>query len=141
VLSGLCAAQCLALYLIVAGMTGLEGSGVQQFLTLCLTSGCGMLLGLVVSALMSNADKAMAVIPVLLIPQVILADSIVKLGDGMRLLAQWLVPAFWSVSAMLGTLPKGSAKPEWGADMLALAAMATSLVCLAAAALKRKDIL
>lgn len=141
VLSGLCAAQCLALYIIVAGMTGLEGSGVQQFLTLCLTSGCGMLLGLVVSALMSNADKAMAVIPVLLIPQVILADSIVKLGDGMRLLAQWLVPAFWSVSAMLGTLPKGSAKPEWGADMLALAAMATSLVCLAAAALKRKDIL
>ncbi len=143
VLSGLCAAQCLALYLIVAGMTGLEGSGVQQFLTLCLTSGCGMLLGLVVSALMSNADKAMAVIPVLLIPQVILADSIVKLGDGMRLLAQWLVPAFWSVSAMLGTLPKkiGGLKHEWDADMLVLAAMATSLVCLAAAALKRKDIL
>ena len=143
VLSGLCAAQCLALYLIVAGMTGLEGSGVQQFLTLCLTSGCGMLLGLVVSALMSNADKAMAVIPVLLIPQVILADSIVKLGDGMRLLAQWLVPAFWSVSAMLGTLPNkiGGLKHEWDGDMLALAAMATSLVCLAAAALKRKDIL
>lgn len=144
VLSGLCAAQCLALYLIVAGMTGLEGSGGQQFATLCLTSGCGMLMGLVVSAMMSNADKAMAVIPVLLIPQVILADSIVKLGDGMRLLAQWLVPAFWSVDAMVGTLPKGflnlnGAKHEWGADMLALVAMAAALAGLAAAALKRKD--
>jgi ABC-type multidrug transport system ATPase subunit len=144
VLSGLCAAQCLALYLIVAGMTGLEGSGGLQFATLFLTSVCGMLMGLVVSALMSNADKAMAVIPVLLIPQVILADSIVKLGDGMRLLAQWLVPAFWSVDAMVATLPKGvlnlnGAKHEWGADIAALVAMAAALAGLAAAALKRKD--
>ena len=146
VLSGLCAAQCLGLYLIVAGMTGLEGSGVQQFLTLCLTSGCGMLLGLVVSALMSNADKAMAVIPALLIPQVILADTIVKLDGAMRLVAQWFVPAFWSVDAMVGTLPKGflnlgGANYEWGADMLALAAMAAALALLAAVALKRKDTL
>jgi ABC-type multidrug transport system ATPase subunit len=144
VLSGLCAAQCLALYLIVASMTGLEGSGGQQFATLCLTSGCGMMMGLVVSALMSNADKAMAVIPVLLIPQVILADIIPPLGDGMRLLAQWLVPAFRSVDAMVGTLPKGflnlhGAKHEWGADMLALVAMAVALAGLASAALKRKD--
>ena len=144
VLSGLCAAQCLALYLIVAGMTGLEGSGGQQFVTLCLTSGCGMLMGLVVSALMSNADKAMAIIPVLLIPQVILADVIRPLGDGMRLLAQWFVPTFWSVDAMVGTLPKGllnlgGANHEWGVDMLALAAMAAALAGLAAAALKRKD--
>ncbi len=144
VLSGLCAAQCLALYFIVAGMTGLEGPGGQQFATLCLTSACGMLMGLVVSAMMSNADKAMAVIPVLLIPQVILADIIPPLGDGMRLLAQWLVPAFWSVDAMVGTLPKGflnlnGTKHEWGADMLALVAMAAALAGIAVAALKRKD--
>ena len=127
-------------------MTGLEGNGGMQFLTLFLTSVAGMLMGLVVSALVNNADKAMAIIPVLLIPQVILANSIKELGDGMKLLAEWFVPTFWSVEAMVNTLPKGllnlgGPSHEWGPDMLALGAMSLTLVGMTAAALKRKDTL
>jgi ABC-type multidrug transport system ATPase subunit len=145
VLSGLCAAQCLALYVIAAVITSLPGAAVPQFLALFLTSVCGMLMGLLVSALVSSADKAMAVIPILLIPQVIFADVITPLGDGVRFIAQWCVVAFWSVDALLNTLPTlfgiKDAQYGGGVDALVLCLMAGALAGLAALALKRKDTL
>lgn len=60
-----------------------------------------MLLGLLVSAYASSEDQATGVIPLLLVPQLLLAGAIVSLHDmtaPMHVLAS-LIPARWSFAA------------------------------------------
>ena len=144
VLSVLCAVQCLALFVIVAPLTKLESEAGKLFLTLCLTSWSGMLMGLVVSALVDNADKAMAIIPVLLIPQVVFSDIITHLEGFARAIAYWTTVSFWSVDAMLNTIPSGPRLPfrphhSWGEGFLSLCLFNLVFAAVAAWALKRHD--
>jgi hypothetical protein len=144
VLSALCAAQCLAMYEIVTSMTSLPGSAFAQLAALFLTALCGSLLGLLVSALVDTGDKATAIVPILLIPQVILADIVTPLGDGLRQFAQLFIVAFWSVDAMVQTLPGpfglfGTSHHGLGSDWFVLLLFAVGLAGATAWALKRKD--
>ena len=144
VLSVLCSVQCLAMYLIVAATTSLPGNAVAQLATLFLTALCGSLLGLLVSALADTTDKATAIVPILLIPQVILADIVTPLGDGLRQFAQLCIVAFWSVDALVDTLPATigflrASHHSLGPDLFALLLFALGFAGLAAWALKRKD--
>ena len=89
VLTALCAVQCLGLFIIVSPLTSLEADTGKLLLTLLLTAMSGTLMGLVVSSLVDSADKAMAIVPVLLIPQVILANIITPLEGFTRTIAHW----------------------------------------------------
>ena len=73
--------QCLIMLGIVWQFRGREGSALVSVAALTLASWCGVALGLIISALASNADKAMAVVPLVLMPQIVLAGALVALPD------------------------------------------------------------
>jgi len=105
-LSGLCAVQCVTLLAIVSYMVPISGSIVERGTVLFFTALAATSMGLMVSALVSSADKAIATIPLLLIPQMILSDVSIKLEHVSRIVAKTSIIAFWSFSAIKQTLPE-----------------------------------
>ena len=83
VLSLLCLFQAAALVGIFALAVDLPGSDLELypklFSAVLLTQLAGLSMGLLVSALSANSDRAMAIVPVLLIPQLIFAGALVPL--------------------------------------------------------------
>jgi hypothetical protein len=77
-IGGLQSALMLALVCIFEAY---EGSLLIHFVALFLATVNGVALGLIISALASNADRAMSVVPLSLIPQIILAGVLVALPD------------------------------------------------------------
>jgi hypothetical protein len=73
--------QSLVMLLIVWLFRGREGDALIQVAALTLASWCGVAMGLIISALASNADKAMAVVPLALMPQIVLAGALVAVPD------------------------------------------------------------
>jgi len=59
---------------------------------------CGMAIGLAVSVTASSADRAMSLVPYLLITQLVLCGVLFPLGA--MTFASWLMPARWAVSAL-----------------------------------------
>ena len=146
ILGALCAAQCLALHSIVASLTGLGGNPAQQLAILFLTSVSSMMLGLLISACVDTSDKAISLVPVLLIPQVILAGVITKLDAAGLVLAKIGILAFWSMDALKNTFADESpirATAAYGssADLAAIGGMTAVFGLPAAVALRRKDAL
>lgn len=69
-------------------------------LTLWLANLAGMALGLLVSAVAPSSDRAMSLVPYLLITQLVLCGVLFPLGAITPL--SWLIPARWAVSALGG---------------------------------------
>ena len=69
-------------------------------LTLWLANLAGMAIGLAVSALAPSSDRAMSIVPYLLITQLVLCGVLFPLGAVTPL--SWLMPARWAVSALGG---------------------------------------
>jgi ABC transport system ATP-binding/permease protein len=67
-------------------------------LTLWLANLSGMAIGLLVSALAPSSDRAMSIVPYLLITQLVLCGVLLPLGAVTPL--SWLMPARWAVSAL-----------------------------------------
>lgn len=85
-----------------------RGGGFTQpvLLGLALTASCATALGLIVSALAGNADKATSAVPLVMLPQIILAGVLVALPDmslPMRT-ASHVVLARWANGVMEATL-------------------------------------
>ncbi len=73
---------------------------VEIYITMALTSLAGLMLGLTISAIASNTDRAMSFVPLVLIPQVIFSGAIFKLSTP---LLQWLGALFamrWAMAGM-----------------------------------------
>ncbi|MCC7377421.1 MAG: ATP-binding cassette domain-containing protein [Verrucomicrobiales bacterium] len=104
VMAVLCAFQCLVLYGSLAGLVDLNVDVPRTLGMLGATSMCGVALGLCVSAMVSNSDKAMAIVPILLIPQVVFAGAIQELTGVAKVIGSWLVVAYWSFDGLLHTL-------------------------------------
>jgi hypothetical protein len=98
VLSVLCLFQAAALVGIFALRMDLPGSDSELFPQLLaavfLTELAGLAMGLLVSASVANSDRAMAIVPVLLIPQLIFAGALVPIE-------RMLVPAKVLSQAMI----------------------------------------
>jgi ABC-type multidrug transport system ATPase subunit len=144
VLSLLCAGQCALLLWIVAGMTGLEGGFAAQFGILFLTSLTSVMMGLMVSAAVDNADKAMALTPILLIPQVIFAGVIKDLTGATGILARVFIVAFWACDAMRHSLREvipssAGAKYSLAVDFAAIGLFLVVTTMGAIFLLRRKD--
>ena len=80
-----------------------------QFLVLAITGLLGVALGLLVSALSETSERAMTVLPVLLIAQAIFSGGLARLTGGVKTLAMAVVPAFWSLDGL---------KSQFSSDLL-----------------------
>lgn len=107
VLTVLCIIQSILLTGIVILRTGAPPAGalVPSFIELIigvwLTTMAGLAMGLMISALASNTDKATSIVPIILVPQIILAGLIFPLtGPGQAL--SYVTVSRWSIDS-LGT--------------------------------------
>jgi ABC-type multidrug transport system ATPase subunit len=114
-----------------------------------LLSMVGVALGLLLSACVSSADRANALLPYVLIPQMILAGGILSVESGaLHVLAVTLSPVYWAYRAIhLGASELPADFPGYVAyedglrlPCLALAAQAAALLALTWWFLKRKDV-
>ena len=136
---------------------------VEIYITMALTSLAGLMLGLAISALSPNNDRASSFIPIILIPQVIFSGIIFALNNpflqtiGSFFAARWAMAALGSTIGLHGdklgsegdfafqgtlfsTFSKGQATVHLLLMWLALAVMIIVLALLTAYFLKRKDI-
>ncbi len=106
VLGAMGAIQAATLTLVVWKTLGLPAGGpfgkpfVTIFLTVWLGALAGMALGLLVSAASESADRAMSLVPYLLITQLVLCGVLFPLG-GVKFIS-YIMPARWSVSGLGG---------------------------------------
>lgn len=71
---------------------------IDFYLTTALSSFAGLALGLLISALASTPDKAMSVVPLALVPQILFAGMIFELA-GPTTVASWFTASRWSMDA------------------------------------------
>jgi ABC transport system ATP-binding/permease protein len=106
VLGVLAAVQALSLTVVADWTLGLPTGGapgdplITIFITLWLAILSGMALGLLVSAASTSADRAMSLVPYLLITQLVLCGVLFRLGS--VTFVSWIMPARWAVSALGG---------------------------------------
>src|SRR5579883_921080 len=111
VLGVLCALQSLVLVVVVnlkaafpAKGLILPSAGVEIYVTMFLTSIAGLMLGLALSALAPNNDRATSFIPILLIPQVIFSGVIFALTNPGLQIAGGFFAERWAMAAMGSTI-------------------------------------
>ena len=111
----LCVFQSFVLVLIAQIFSGLpENSlGIQPFfgffITACLTTVCAACLGLAVSSLSPNPDRAMAIAPIILLPQILFSGVVFELTGLMNLISN-IIPCKLSMQNF-GTLTNFNALP------------------------------
>lgn len=76
---------------------------LETYITLCLTSFAGLMTGLVVSAVAPNTDRAISIVPIVLLPQVIVSGAIIPLKDWVTQIVASVFPSRWAMAA-LGTI-------------------------------------
>ena len=141
VLSVLCGVQCLALAVIILPLTGVKVGFIGAFIVIYLTSLASMMMGLVVSALVDNTDKANAITPLLLIPQVIFAGAIIKLEGVALLLGRLFIVSFWAFDALCHLADGFVAEPKQPliVDLFFILVMLAAFGYAAVWGLRRKD--
>ncbi|HLI68800.1 MAG TPA: FHA domain-containing protein [Ktedonobacteraceae bacterium] len=126
VLGVLCALQSAVLVILVSIKAPFQpqgillSSGIELYISVFLTSLAGLMMGLAVSALAPNNDRATSLIPILLIPQVIFSGIIFTLGNPGLQIAGAFFAVRWAMAAMGSTvglhsqfyLPDGSTSGE-----------------------------
>lgn len=115
VLGGLCLVQSLLITGVFSLMVGLPEKGIitapfaEILTTTFLTAVASTAMGLFVSSLFTNADRAMTVAPILLMPQILFSGLIFDL-EGATEFISWLAVCRWSMegygtTANLNELP------------------------------------
>jgi ABC transport system ATP-binding/permease protein len=94
----------------------LLGAAADLYVTTALSSFAGLALGLLISALATTPDKAMSIVPLALVPQILFAGMIFDL-EGATNVASWFTASRWSMDALgsiarLNDLPAGPGLPS-----------------------------
>jgi ABC-type multidrug transport system ATPase subunit/pSer/pThr/pTyr-binding forkhead associated (FHA) protein len=123
--------QCLMLFVPLKffdliGAMPMPGDygGIPQFITMLLTAGVGIALGLLISAVFRTQEIATSIVPLILIPQ-ILFSGLVGVPQGINKVIGMTMPAAWSFDTMkrystLETLEREGAVPGDGTKGLGL---------------------
>jgi ABC-type multidrug transport system permease subunit len=77
----LCLLQCIVLITLVTIPVKVEGSLLLMFLTIFISSIAGLTMGLTISAMVSTSDKALTVLPIILIPQILFSGTVVEIDN------------------------------------------------------------
>jgi len=89
---------------ITSALLALPGSLPARVLCLFVTSMAAAAMGLAASAFVTTTDKALALVPILLIPQVVLSDAIVRLSGAAKFVAEGSMISFWAFDCLKATL-------------------------------------
>jgi ABC-type multidrug transport system ATPase subunit/pSer/pThr/pTyr-binding forkhead associated (FHA) protein len=103
ILGGMCVIQCGMLLGITGSGCDLQGSWVMLFALLLLASFVGTVIGLTLSVLVRTSEAAIALLPIVLLPMVILGGAIEpihKMHKSTRLLCQ-VIPTRWAFEGLL----------------------------------------
>ncbi len=151
-LSLLCFVQCFLLLGVIALSISVPGDLMQRFLILFASGMAATTMGLCVSAFVNSNDKAVATVPILLIPQVILSGAVVKLEGAGLWIAKTSMISYWSFDAMKLTLGEEiravkdltgttvvSIAGSTGSDLVAIAGLGLFFLIATAIGLKLKD--
>ncbi|MGR9108074.1 MAG: FHA domain-containing protein [Gammaproteobacteria bacterium] len=99
-LSALCLIQCLVLLAIVRLMQPLSGTFIAQAAVLFLAGMAATTMGLTISAFVDTNDKAVAIVPILLIPQAVLSNAVTTLEGTGEWLGKLTMISYWAYDAM-----------------------------------------
>ncbi len=113
VLGGLCFVQCGVLLGIVHSFAGLSAPWIRMFLVLLLVSLVGLAIGLTVSSLARTSEVAIALLPLILLPMVILAgvmQPVHKMNGSIQVLSH-VMPSRWAFEGLL--LLEVDERPTW----------------------------
>ena len=83
---------------------------LEVYITLILTSLASLMLGLLISALAPNSDRAAGIVPLLLLPQVIFSGAVFPLTNWFLQIIGVLFPARWAMIALSSTVGLHSEK-------------------------------
>ncbi|HVA50405.1 MAG TPA: FHA domain-containing protein [Pirellulales bacterium] len=103
VLGGLCVLQCLVLQALVARGCDLKAGFPGMFAVLLVVALVGVAIGLAVSAFAKTSEFAIAMLPIVLLPMVILGGIMLpvhRIQAGVRPMAQ-LMPSRWGFEGLL----------------------------------------
>lgn len=105
VLGVLCALQSVVLVIVVNAKTPFEQGiflpvFVEIYISMFLTAIAGLTLGLMISALAPNSDRATSMIPIILVPQVIFSGIIFTLDNPLMQFLGSFFAARWAMAAM-----------------------------------------
>ena len=104
VLGCMCFIQSLMITIVFGMLVGTPDSGVlfgsfiEMFITTFLTAVASTSMGLFVSSLFTNADRAMTVAPILLMPQILFSGMIFKLSGATEVIS-WFAVCRWSMES------------------------------------------
>ncbi len=73
---------------------------LETYITLTLTAFAGLMLGLTISAIAPNNDRAVSFVPLILIPQVIFSGAIIPLKDWLTQIMAAIFPTRWAMAAL-----------------------------------------
>ena len=101
VLGALCVIQCAVLLTFVYLTCNLKGPFLPMFVLLLLTSLVGMALGLTTSALARTSEAAIALVPLILLPMIILGGALFPVHQMPLPRVADFVPSRWAFEGML----------------------------------------
>ena len=73
---------------------------LETYITLSLTALTGLMIGLTISAIAPNNDRAVSIVPIILIPQVIFSGAIIPLKDWLTQILAIIFPTRWAMVAL-----------------------------------------
>ncbi len=117
VLAGIGLLQVSVLFAVVKGWCDPPGDWLGQWVVLLALSLAGTALGLAISAVAGSEEVAIAMIPVVVIPQIVLSGAIAPLNGWMKGLAQMCVTTYWGKHALDQLLPEQIAEAAQRAEV------------------------
>lgn len=96
-------AQAAVLLWMVGYFTELTGGFLIQLSVIAVTSTVGLALGLLVSAASGSSERAMTILPVVLIMQAIFSGGISMPEGIVKVISEATVPAYWALDGMRST--------------------------------------
>lgn len=110
VLAGVSGLQSMVLFAIVWSYCAPPGDGLAVAMVLLGVTATGTALGLAISAASPTEDSAVSLIPMCLIPQIILADALVRLNGFAEWLGRLFTSAYWGQRALIAQIPEETAE-------------------------------
>lgn len=97
--------QCAIIELIVNFKSPFEHSTflpplLEIYITLALTALAGLMLGLTLSAIAPNTDRAMSFVPLILVPQILFSGAIFTLDNPLFQFISWFFAVHWGMAGM-----------------------------------------
>ncbi len=73
---------------------------LEVYITLTLTALAGLMIGLAISAIVPNADRAISFVPIILLPQVVFSGAIIPIRDWLTQIVALIFPTRWAMAAL-----------------------------------------